>query len=254
MSLLEVRGLKHRFSDGTEALKGVTFKVRRGDFIVLAGKNGSGKTVLIRHLNGLYTPSEGDVLFEGKPVQNQIRRVRQNIGMVFQDADSQIVSQTVWSDTAFGPENLKLSKSEIESRVSEALQAVGLINFKNQNPHNLSGGEKRKLAIAGILAMDPRIIILDEPFSNLDYPGIIDILKQIIKLHQKGHTIICVTHAIEKVLFHSNRLIIMDNGIIAEDTIPEKGIFLTHKYGITPPLEKEKREGAEIVGEMTWLR
>ncbi len=252
MSLLEVRNLKHKFRDGTEALRGVSFKVNSGDFIILAGKNGSGKTVLIRHLNGLYIPSEGEIFFEGKPIHKQIKWVRQNIGMVFQDADSQIVSQTVWNDTAFGPENLRLPKADIEKRVSNALLAVGMMELKDHSPHNLSGGEKRKLAIAGILAMDPRIIILDEPFTNLDYTGIIDILGQIVKLHKSGHTIICVTHEIEKVLYHSNRLIIMDRGLIAEDTLPEKGIFNTHKYGITPPMEE--REGIEIVRDMTWLK
>lgn len=254
MNLLEIKNLRHCFRDGTEALKGISFSVEKGDFLVIAGKNGSGKTVMLRHLNGLYTPTAGEVLFEGKIVQKQIRQVRQNIGLVFQDADSQIVSQTVWDDVSFGPVNLKLNKVEIEERVVNALNAVGLLGLKDHTPHKLSGGEKKKLAIAGILAMNPRIIILDEPFSNLDYPGIIDILEQIIKLHKNGHTIICVTHEIEKILYHANRLIIMEDGHIVQDSSPEKVIQYVHEYGISPPLFLNGKNNIDTLREMTWLK
>lgn len=254
MSLLEVKNLHHKFRDGTEALKGISFSVEKGDFIVIAGANGSGKTVMLRHLNGLYKPNKGEVLFDGSSVQSQIRKVRQNIGLVFQDADSQIVSQTVWDDTAFGPVNLRLSKSETKERVIKSLKSVGLLHLKNHSPHKLSGGEKRKLAIAGILAMNPSIILLDEPFSNLDYKGIVDILKQIIELHKNGHTIICVTHEIEKILFHANRLIIMENGNIVEDGSPVESINKLHHYNIFPPLSIDGKNNLEIIKQMTWLK
>lgn len=254
MSLLEVKNLQHKFRDGTDALKGVSFSVEEGDFIVIAGENGSGKTVMLRHLNGLYKPSSGEVLFEGRSVYTQIRKVRQSIGLVFQDADSQIVSQTVWDDVAFGPVNLKLSKAEIKERVTRVLITTGLLKLKDHSPHKLSGGEKRKLAIAGVLAMNPRIILLDEPFSNLDYQGIVDIIRQIIELHKKGHTIICVTHEIEKILFHANRLIIMENGLIVEDNLPVKSIEKLHKFNICPPLTVNGKNNLEILKQMTWLK
>jgi energy-coupling factor transporter ATP-binding protein EcfA2 len=250
MNLLEVKNLKYKFRDGTRALKGISFSVNKGDFIVISGKNGSGKTVMLRHLNGLYTPGSGEVLFEGKSVQGQIRRVRQNIGLVFQDADSQIVSQTVWDDVCFGPNNLKLPEKIVKERANYALNAVGLFSLKDHSPHKLSGGEKRKLAIAGILAMNPRIILLDEPFSNLDYPGIKDVLNQIIELHKNGHTIICVSHEIEKVLYHANRFIIMENGYIVEDGLPEQVIESIHKYNIAPPQLSKKNN----LKQMTWLK
>ncbi len=253
MKVLEIKNLECKFQDGTTALKNISFSVNKGDFIVIAGRNGSGKTVLLRHLNGLYIPTGGEILFKGVTLKKQIRKVRQNVGLVFQNADSQIVSQTVWNDTAFGPINLKLSKNEIKERVSESLKLVGMINLRDHNPHKLSGGEKRKLAIAGILAMDTSIILLDEPFSNLDYPGIIDTLTQIIKLHKKGHTIICVTHEIEKILYHANRFIIMEEGTIAEDGNPAEVLKNIHKYGIAPPLNPKVKNIKSLLNKMTWL-
>jgi len=253
MKLLEIKNLECKFQDGTEALKDINFSVNKGDFIVIAGKNGSGKTVLLRHLNGLYTPTKGEIFFKGVSLKKQIRIVRQNVGLVFQNADSQIVSQTVWDDTAFGPVNLNLSKDEIKIKVTESLNSVGMLAFKDHNPHKLSGGEKRKIAIAGVLAMDTSIILLDEPFSNLDYPGIVDILNQIINLHKKGHTIICVTHEIEKILYHANRFIIMQDGYMVEDSTPAEVLKNIHKYDISPPLNPKEKNIKDQLSKMTWL-
>ncbi len=253
MKLLEIKNLECKFQDGTEALKNINFLVNKGDFIVIAGKNGSGKTVLLRHLNGLYSPTKGEILFKGISLKKQIRKVRQNVGLVFQNADSQIVSQTVWDDTAFGPINLNLSKDEIKIKVTESLNSVGMFAFKDHNPHKLSGGEKRKIAIAGVLAMDTSIILLDEPFSNLDYPGIVDILNQIINLHKKGHTIICVTHEIEKILYHANRFIIMQDGYMVEDSTPAEVLKNIHKYDIFPPLNPKEKNINNQLSKMTWL-
>ena len=126
MKLLEIEKLSHRFKDGTEAVRGITFSVKKGEFLVISGKNGSGKSVLMHHLNGLLKPTSGRVLFKGKPVHEDILSVRQKIGLVFQNSDSQIVSQTVERDTAFGPENLNLDKQEVENRVASVLKNVGL--------------------------------------------------------------------------------------------------------------------------------
>ena len=253
MKLLEIKNLECKFQDGTEALKDINFSVNKGDFIVIAGKNGSGKTVLLRHLNGLYNPTNGEIFFKGVSLKKQIRLVRQNVGLVFQNADSQIVSQTVWDDTAFGPVNLNLSKDEIKTKVTESLKSVGMFAFKDHNPHKLSGGEKRKIAIAGVLAMDTSIILLDEPFSNLDYPGIVDILKQIINLHKKGHTIICVTHEIEKILYHANRFIIMQDGYMVEDSTPVEVLKNIHKYDVSPPINPKGETIEDQLSKMTWL-
>jgi biotin transport system ATP-binding protein len=145
--------------------------------VVVAGPNGSGKTTLIRHLNGLLLPTEGCVKVAGISVQKDPMRARRLVGMMFQDADSQIVGETVYGDVAFGPENLRLDNDQIRERVALALDVVGLKNFAEQRPHLLSGGEKRRLAIAGILAMEPKIIAFDEPFASLDYPGVKQVLR-----------------------------------------------------------------------------
>jgi biotin transport system ATP-binding protein len=143
--------------------------------------------------------------------------------MVFQDADSQIVGETVYDDAAFGPENLALARQQINRRVSQALAAVDLSGFENKQPHHLSGGEKRRLAIAGVLAMAPRVLLMDEPFSNLDYPATCLVLEQILGLHQNGHTIIITTHDLEKVVAHAQRLVIMANGRVVKDGSSGRG-------------------------------
>lgn len=248
MSLIEIHQLTHRFPDGTIALKNIDLKIEDGDFIVLAGPNGSGKTVLSRHLNGLLLPTEGTVLLEGEPITKNIVNARKKIGLIFQDSESQIVGQTVEEDVAFGPENLKLSREEIDKRVKHSLESVGLTHLASADPHHLSGGEKRRLAIAGILAMSPRIIILDEPFAGLDYPGVVQVLKQIVSLHNEGHTIMVISHDIEKVLAHSNRLIIMEKGCIARDDSPEKLIDELERFGIKSPFGENRS-----ITSITWL-
>ncbi|MBW2483108.1 MAG: ABC transporter ATP-binding protein, partial [Deltaproteobacteria bacterium] len=170
MNIIEIENLKHHFADGTPGLDGINLKILEGTFVIIAGTNGSGKTTLIRHLNGLLLPTDGFVKVAGVSVKKNPMRARRLVGMMFQDADSQIVGETVCADVAFGPENLGLDNDQIDERVARALDAVGLKNFAEQRPHLLSGGEKRRLAIAGILAMQPRVIAFDEPFASLDYP------------------------------------------------------------------------------------
>ena len=203
--------------------------------MVVAGPNGSGKTTLIRHLNGLLQPTSGRVFVEGVSVQKDLLRARRLVGMMFQDADSQIVGETVRDDVAFGPENLRLDVDQINARVSAALEAVGLKDYANRRPHMLSGGEKRRLAIAGILAMEPKVIVFDEPFASLDYPGVKQVLKQILALHQGGHTIIVITHDLEKVLAHADRLVIMQNGKIVKDGAPAEILGDIETYGVRAP-------------------
>ena len=248
MTILEIEHLTHIFPNGIVAIDDVNLSFQAGEFVVIAGANGSGKTVLIRHFNGLLLPTQGKVLLEGEPITRDLTSARKKIGLIFQNSDSQIVGQTIAEDVAFGPENLKLSRPEVEARVKESLEAVELSALSHQQPHTLSGGQKRKLAIAGVLAMKPQIIVFDEPFTGLDYPGVLQVLKQIVMLHEIGHTIILVTHELEKVLAHANRLIIMEKGRIAKDGPPNQLIEKIENYGIRKPFG-EKR-GIET---MTWL-
>ena len=195
-------------------------QIAEAEFIIIAGENGSGKTVLIRHLNGLLRPTKGKVYINGEPISKNINSARKKIGLIFQDSDSQIVGQTVAEDVAFGPENLNLPNAEVEQIVRESLEAVGLYDISSQSPHTLSGGQKRKLAIASVLAMKSEIIIFDEPFTGLDYTGVLQILSQLVHLHKAGHSIVVVTHELEKVLAHADRLLIIHKGRLVEDGKP----------------------------------
>ena len=248
MNIIEIENLSHRFSDGTLGLDRISLKIQAGTFVVVAGPNGSGKTTLIRHLNGLLMPTDGCVKVAGISVKKDLMRARRLVGMMFQDADSQIVGETVYQDVAFGPENLRLDYVQIRKRVAWALDAVGLKDFAEQRPHLLSGGEKRRLAIAGILAMESRVIVCDEPFASLDYSGVKQVLKQILTLHQAGHTILVITHDLEKVLAHADRLIIMQQGKIVRDGVPAELVGDLESFGVRAP--RTSHLGMEIC---SWL-
>lgn len=248
MSVLTTQHLTHIFSNGKVAISDINLTVPQGEFVIIAGSNGSGKTVLIRHFNGLFLPTEGQVLLDREPIAKNLTEVRKKVGLIFQNSDSQIVGQTVAEDVAFGPENLNLPRKEVDLRVRESLEAVELSALAQQQPHTLSGGQKRKLAVAGVLAMLPDILVFDEPFTGLDYPGVLQILKQIVQLHQNGHTIILVTHELEKVLAHADRLIIMEKGQIVRDGKPSQIINDVELYGIKRPYGENRR-----VETMTWL-
>lgn len=242
--LLQLRQVSHRFPDGTLGLDSVSLSIHTGEFIVLAGPNGSGKTILMRHLNGLESPSSGEILLEGKSVLDNLARTRRMIGLVFQEADAQIVGQTVSRDTAFGPENLKLPREEISRRVEESLQVTGLSGFENRRPHTLSGGEKRRLAAAGVLAMRPKLLVLDEPFTCLDWPGSADLIEVITALHTFGTAILLITHDLEKILAHAQRLILMSKGRIHADGPPQTLLDKVEVLGIRRPRCS--------LSEMTW--
>ena len=234
-NIIEIENLSHRFSDGTIGLDSISLRIRKGEFALITGRNGSGKTTLLRHLNGLLLPTSGTVRLAGISVSQDLVRARQMAGMVFQDADSQIVGETVADDVAFGPENLCLDRAEIKRRVTAALEAVELTAFADHQPYKLSGGEKRRLAIAGVLAMKPSVLIFDEPFSNLDYPGVGSVLRQILSLHGTGHTILLTTHDLEKVIAYSDRLIVMEKGKIVRDGDPEKVLSGIESLGVRAP-------------------
>ncbi|HOP74339.1 MAG TPA: ABC transporter ATP-binding protein [Bacillota bacterium] len=248
MAILEIQHLSHVFPNGTIALDDVNLSVESGEFIVIAGANGSGKTVLLRHMNGLLSPTSGKVLLEGVPITKDLNHARRKIGLIFQNSDNQIVGQIVSEDVAFGPENLNLPREQVDKLVQETLEAVGLSELASEQTYTLSGGQKKRLAVAGVLAMRPQIIAFDEPFVALDYEGVVQVLSQIVALHKKGHTIILVTHDLDKVLAHANRLIIMEKGRIVKDGDPGWLIDEVEKYGIKKPY------GGRRVGTMTWLK
>jgi biotin transport system ATP-binding protein len=235
MPLIVIKHLTHRFADGTLGLDDVDFSVREGTLVVVAGRNGSGKTTLLKHLNGLLSPSAGTVTIAGVPVAKDVRRARQMVGLVFQDADSQIVGETVAADVAFGPENLCLPRPEILRRVAAALETVGLTALADRPPHLLSGGEKRRVCIAGVLAMKPAVLALDEPLAGIDYPGARQVLEKILELKQAGRTVIVTTHDVEKVLYHADRLLVMDRGRVVRDGLPRMVVQGIDTFGVREP-------------------
>jgi len=248
VSILETINLCHTFADGTQSLDGVSLSFAKGELTLIAGANGSGKTTLLRHFNGLLFPDSGSVYVAGKSVKKDPMAARQQVGMVFQDADSQIIGDTVYDDVAFGPENLRLDRRVIDERVTKSLCDVHLTGFEDKSPHNLSGGEKRRLAIAAVLAMAPSVLLMDEPFSNLDYPATCTILSQILKLHEAGHTIIITTHDLEKVIAHAQRLIIMEQGRVVRDGPPAEVVVGIEQYGIRPPCSIQFGKGIQPWG------
>ena len=247
MAVLETKNLTHIFPDSTIGINNISIKINPSEFIIITGANGSGKTVFIWHLNGLLAPTKGTVLLDGEAISKDLTTTRKKIGIIFQNSDSQIVGQTVADDVAFGPENLNLPRAQVEATVAQALEATGLTQYANKNPHTLSGGQKRKLAIAGVLAMKPEIIILDEPFTGLDYAGVIQTLNQILTLHKSGHTIILVTHELEKALAHASRLVVFQKGTLVEDGTPQDIINRVSEYSVRKP-------NVNKVSDATWLK
>ncbi|MEE4363717.1 MAG: ABC transporter ATP-binding protein [Desulfotignum sp.] len=233
--ILEIDHLTHLFTSGG-GIQNISFQVFPKEYILVAGPNGCGKTTLIRHLNGLLLPASGDVRLHGKPVKSDITTARRTVGMVFQDADTQIVGDTVYDEVAFGPENLKMPRHIIQQKVMQTLARLDLSLLKDRNPATLSGGEKRRLTIAGILVMDPEIIVLDEPFANLDHPSSISLIKTIQALNQGGQTIIMATHDLEEVITCATRMLILDRqGCLARDGRPGDLLLDLAAHGIKEP-------------------
>ena len=212
--------LSHTYFDGTTsvpAVKDVSFEIREGEFLSIIGHTGCGKTTMVQHLNGLLLPSGGRVLVDGMDTADKKLRpaIRSLVGMVFQYPEYQLFADTVREDVGFGPKNMKLSEDEIALRVSEAMAMVGLSleEFGEKSPFELSGGEKRRAALAGILAMRPKYLALDEPMAGLDPQGRQSILGMLEKLRQEtGCSIIMVSHSMEDVARHADRILVMNRG------------------------------------------
>ncbi|MDD6610886.1 MAG: energy-coupling factor transporter ATPase [Clostridiales bacterium] len=221
--ILDVRGLSHVYSKGTpfeqKALDHVTLQVMQGEFIAIIGHTGSGKSTLIQHLNGLLKPTGGQVFFHGQDIfakSTNLRNIRFHIGLVFQYPEYQLFEETVEQDIAYGPMNMGLEHDEITRRVQDALEAVGLPqDISDKSPFELSGGQKRRVALAGVIAMQPEILILDEPTAGLDPAGREEMFDLIRDLHEKrGTTVILVTHSMEDAARVASRLVVMKHGKI----------------------------------------
>ena len=233
--MIEVYGIHHRYPDGTVALNGIDLAVSDGEFLLICGPNGSGKTTLTRIMTGLLKPTSGVVRVNGLDASRHSKEVRRMVGMVFQEADSQIVGETVREDVSFGPENLGLPLNEISARAGEALQAMGLEGVAEKPCYLLSGGEKRRVAIAGVLAMKPHILLFDEPFSHLDYPGVREVLRIMIRLHHEGHTMVVTTHDVEKVIAHVTRVAVIQKGRVKASGSPDDLVAKLRDFGVRPP-------------------
>lgn len=209
------------------ALNDICLKLEDGQFIGLIGHTGSGKSTLVQHLNGLMKPTSGNIYFDGADIHDKEydrRALRGNVGLVFQYPEHQLFENDVFSDVCFGPKNLGLDKKEIELRAYEALRAVGFPDDAFYvSPFDLSGGQKRRVAIAGVLAMKPRVLILDEPTAGLDPKGREEILELIAKLHRDNNmTVILVSHSMDDVADYVERLIVMDKGCVVYDDKPRE--------------------------------
>jgi energy-coupling factor transporter ATPase len=221
--MIQVRNLTYGYDTAEPVLTGINMEIAPGEHVGIMGPNGCGKTTLIRHLNALLLPSSGEVLVDGMSTRDvdRVAEIRRLVGMVFQNPDNQIVGMTVEEDVAFGPGNLGLPSAEIRRRVEHALDAVRLTHAASRPPHTLSGGEKRLLAIAGVLAMKPRYIALDEPTSSLDTQGRERVLAVIRDLNREGITMIHITHDTDEIVT-ADRVLVMDQGAILHAGSPSE--------------------------------
>jgi cobalt/nickel transport system ATP-binding protein len=222
--ILEARDIRYRYPRGLEAISGISFHIRRKEKIALVGPNGAGKSTLLTMFNGMIRPDSGLMLFDNQPIgydKVSLRTLRKRVGFVLQNPDRQIIAPTVYQDVAFGPTNLGYTEDEVKRVVTLALQHVGLEGFERRPPHQLSGGEKKRVAIAGVLAMDPDVLVLDEPTSGLDPSGSEDIMELLDELNHEGKTIIISTHDVELAYPWADRAILMLGGKILQEDIPE---------------------------------
>lgn len=222
LAVIEVDNIFYTYRDGTEALRGLSLYVEKGERVALLGPNGAGKSTFLLHLNGINLPQRGRVRIMGREVDSKSEKwVRSMVGLVFQDPDDQIFSSTVWDDVAFGPKNMGLDRNEVAGRVKEALEAVGMSGFEYKPPYHLSYGQKKRVAIAGVLAMLPEIIVLDEPMAFLDPKGKDTLLEILNSMHRRGQTIIIATHDVDFAAEWADRVIILKDGATLAQGGPE---------------------------------
>ncbi len=209
--------------NSSEALRGINLEIAEGEYVVIIGRNGSGKSTLAKHLNALLLPTQGEVWIRDMNTKDpkHLRAIRQTVGMVFQVPDNQLVATVVEEDVAFGPENMGLPHEELRRRVDEALHAVDMAPYRSRPPHMLSAGQKQRVAIAGVMAMRPTYLVLDEATAMLDPQGRRDLLQTMHRLHRQGITIIAITHFMTEATT-ATRVIVLDDGLVAMDGTPEE--------------------------------
>lgn len=234
---IKLEGIHYTYGQGTEmvvhALKDINIEIADGEFVGLIGHTGSGKSTLVQHLNGLVRPTEGRIWFDGQDIYAEgydMKKHRSNVGLVFQYPEHQLFEVDVLSDVCFGPKNQGLNKAEAEEQAKKALALVGMDeSYYKRSPFDLSGGQKRRVAIAGVLAMKPKMLILDEPTAGLDPQGRKEILELISELRERaGITIVLVSHSMEDVAEYVDRIIVMNRGSVAYDSRP-KEVFSHYK-------------------------
>ncbi|MBR2028137.1 MAG: energy-coupling factor transporter ATPase [Oscillospiraceae bacterium] len=223
MAILKIENLSYTYNEGlpgaTKALDNVNLEIEEGTFVGVIGHTGCGKSTLISHLNGLTKPQQGAIYLDGKNIWTEydnIRDVRFNVGLVFQYPEYQLFEETIYKDIAFGPKNMGLSDEEVDKRVKMAAKFVGIPEYALEgSPFDLSGGQKRRVAIAGIIAMQPRVLVLDEPCAGLDPEGRELILSQVKNYHQTtGGTVILVSHSMEDIANYADKVLVMENGTV----------------------------------------
>lgn len=255
--ILSTENLSYKYPDGTQALKNINLSIRQGEKVAIMGPNGAGKSTLFSHFNGLTEPEEGSVIVKGEKItytKENLLSIRQKVGIVFQNPNDQLFAPTVKEDVAFGPMNLGLSLEEVENRVNESLKMVGMEGYGSKTPHHLSGGQQKRVAIAGIVAMRPEIMILDEPTAGLDPEGVDQVLNILDTLNKEGLTIVISSHDVELITEFVDRVILLNDGeIIAEGNVDE--IFSNNKLlkeaSLKPPktteiLNKLKNAGIDV--------
>jgi len=230
MDVIKTKSLEYVYPDGTHALKGINIAIERGKKVAVIGANGAGKTTFLLHLNGILRPSKGEVMIEGSSIkydEKSLRSVRKMVGIVFQDPDDQLFAPTVKQDVAFGPHNLDLPKNEVERRVEHALKSVGMEVYADKPPHFLSAGQKKRVAIAGIIAMEPEVLVLDEPTAGLDPQSSTDIIEFLDELNAEGKTIIFSTHNVDLASRWADHIYVFHDGLVRKDGVPSQ-IFADH--------------------------
>ena len=236
--ILQIENLTHTYSEGTpfqrSAVEGLSMTVGAGEFLGIIGHTGSGKSTLIQHLNGLLQPTSGRILLAGKDIwaePKKIREVRCAVGLVFQYPEYQLFEETVYKDIAFGPKNMGLDEAEIDRRVRDAAAFVGLREeLLEKSPFELSGGQKRRVAIAGVIAMEPKVLVLDEPTAGLDPQGRDAILAQIQAYHRaKGAAVVLVSHSMEEIARNVDRIVVLSGGKVYMEGTPEKVFARAHE-------------------------
>jgi cobalt/nickel transport system ATP-binding protein len=224
--IFKIENLTHEYSDGTLALNDVSLSFERAERIALLGTNGSGKTTLLNHLNGILKPTSGKIIFNGKPLQydaKSLLELRKRVGFVFQDPNDQLFAPTVKQDVAFGPLNLGYSADKVKTIVDDALRTVGMSEFVEKPPHFLSLGQKKRVALAGVLAMQPEVIIMDEPTSNLDPRATSEILHLLLQLNrEKGITLLLATHDVDMVPLFATKMYVLNKGKLVSEGTPKE--------------------------------